>query len=152
MHILWGAERRLEITESVRPAVDNIGDSLRLHVRHGSTIAQRKLILERFYRRELEQRIRERLPLWESIVGERCHTWRVRKMISRWGSCNTRLRRITVALELVKLAPDRLDYLLCHELIHLIETGHNARFYAHMDRCMPEWRVIRTSMKGHSID
>ncbi|MDR3052051.1 MAG: M48 family metallopeptidase [Oscillospiraceae bacterium] len=80
---------------------------------------------------------------WEGITGLRCAEWRIKNMKTRWGSCNTRARRIWLNLQLVKRPPECLAYVILHELIHLVEHNHGPRFYAQVARYMPDWRVCK---------
>ncbi len=72
-------------------------------------------------------------------------------MTTRWGTCNVRARRITLNLELARREPELLEYVVVHELAHLIESGHNARFYAVMDRALPDWRLKRRALNEGGI-
>ena len=96
------------------------------------------------------ERARERMPLWEDVVGRRCSRIRVREMKTRWGSCNVRTGAITLNAHLAQHDPACLDYVICHELCHLHEPSHNARFHALMDGCYPRWREVRKLLEGRS--
>ncbi len=72
-------------------------------------------------------------------------------MTTRWGTCNVKARRITLNLELARREPELLEYVVVHELAHLIEAGHNQRFYAVMDRALPDWRLLRKALNEGGI-
>jgi predicted metal-dependent hydrolase len=74
--------------------------------------------------------------------------WNVKKMKTRWGTCNTRAGRIWISLHLAKMAPEFLEYILVHEMTHLLEKGHTRRFYRLMDNFYPGWREIDKKMGG----
>jgi len=93
--------------------------------------------------RQLELRVEEILPTWEAEVGRTCSRIRLRHMMSRWGSCNVRTGSITLNTELAERPPACLDEVLCHELCHLVEPRHNARFHALMDLHCPTWRETK---------
>jgi len=80
---------------------------------------------------------------WAGVMGLAIPDVTVRRMTSRWGTCNTQTRRITLNLELAQRDADLLEYVIVHELAHLVERGHNARFYAVMDAHLPDWRLRR---------
>lgn len=118
-----------------------------LTVPAGSTRADRQKTLEAWYRAELIRLIPPRLARWEDLVGAATHTWGVKRMKTKWGTCNTRARRIWLALELAKKPLHLIDYILAHELTHLLEASHNARFKSLMDRVMPDWRDHRRELQ-----
>ena len=87
------------------------------------------------------------LPYWEEKIGVQCNDWGIKKMKTKWGSCNTSQKRIWLNLELAKKPPECFEYILVHELVHLLERHHNERFKEHMDRFMPNWRERRDLLK-----
>jgi hypothetical protein len=104
-------------------------------------------------RRELRRAIPPLLAEWAPRVGVPIPEARIRRMTTRWGTCNVRDRRITLNLELARREPELLEYVVVHELAHLIESGHNARFYAVMDRALPDWRLKRRALnEGGVVD
>ncbi|RAK69694.1 M48 family metallopeptidase [Hymenobacter edaphi] len=113
---------------------------LELYAPAASTPAERQQVLARWYRARLKEQLPALLARWEPVVGARAAAWGVKQMRTRWGTCNTRARRIWLSLELIKKPPKCLDYVLVHELTHLHERLHNARFWGLMDQFMPDWR------------
>jgi len=91
-------------------------------------------------RKPMQHTLLELLPVWEERIGVQSSGCSVRKMRTRWGSCNVRTRKIWLSLELADKPPELLEYVLVHELVHLLEASHNARFYRFMDTFMPDWR------------
>ena len=85
-------------------------------------------------------------------MGVSVADWGVRRMRSRWGSCNIRARRIWLNLELARRRPEYLEYVVVHEMVHLLERGHNRRFYAFMDMFLPNWRAIRAALNSTPPD
>ena len=85
---------------------------------------------------------------WEQIIGVKCRDWGVKQMKTKWGTCTTQTKRIWLNLELAKKPPICLEYIICHELIHLIERTHNDRFVALMDNHMPKWRQHKDVLNG----
>lgn len=103
--------------------------------------------LYRFYRAELRRAVEERLPLWQERLGLEAEGWHIRRMKSRWGSCQIQKRELTINLELTRYPLELLDYILVHELTHLYEPSHNRKFYAFMDRAMPDWKARRRQLR-----
>ncbi len=118
-------------------------EELQLTVKVGSTAAQRKKILDNWKKEELSKEIPGLLEKWEPIVGKSVSGWTIRDMKTRWGSCNIRERKICLSLQLIQKSPAFLEYVVLHELVHLLEKGHNKIFYGHLDRLMPDWKRNR---------
>lgn len=130
-------------------ASDLAGEAvLELCVPPGSGRGERRLALRRWQRRELAARIPALLEKWQPVLGVEAAAWGIRQMRTRWGSCNTRSRRICLNLELISRPERCLEYVVVHELAHLIERGHNARFYAVLDRVLPGWRALREELRS----
>lgn len=104
--------------------------------------------LERWLKEQLGQRIEELLPSCQHVVGKSCSGIRIKAMTSRWGSCNVQTGMISISLRLVHHEPTCLEYVLFHELCHLHEPSHNARFHALMDSYYPAWREVRARLNG----
>lgn len=100
-------------------------------------------------RRQLKRDAPPLVAEWAATMGLATPDIVIRRMTSRWGTCNIRAARITLNLELARRDPDLLEYVVVHELAHLIERGHNARFYAVMDRYLPDWRSRRRALNGN---
>jgi len=147
-HYLWGRRYRLEVIEYNGPyRVELKGRSrLVLHVRPLADTARRRRLLDDFYRQELKQRIPPLLEQWQQAIGVRVAHWGIKKMKTRWGSCNPVARRIWLNLELAKKPPRSLEYVLVHEMVHLLERHHNDRFRALMDHFLPSWRLLRDQL------
>lgn len=140
-HYLWGKRYRLNIVERAgKHEIKQGNDRLHLYVSAETTLENRALVLNSFYRDVLKSRITELLPSWESKIGVATADWGVKKMKTKWGSCNTQAKRIWLNLELAKKPPQCLEYILVHELVHLLERKHNERFKTHMDKLLPDWR------------
>jgi len=108
------------------------------------TVAEKQKLLENWYRQQMKALIPSLLAKWEPIIGESVNSWGIKVMKTRWGSCNPQKRRIWLNLNLIKKDPSCLEYVLVHELVHLLEASHNRRFYALMDKFLPQWRSIKT--------
>lgn len=140
-HYLWGRRYRLNVVTHVGKHEAKLGRGrLHLYVSHTATAEQKALVLTEYYRDALKKQIADLLPIWESKIGVTVDAWGVRKMKTKWGSCNTQAKRIWLNLELAKKPPECLEYILVHELVHLLERKHNERFKAYMDKLLPDWQ------------
>lgn len=115
-------------------------DQLELYVWPGADSEQRKLILLRWYRVQLQALIPPLLAKWQAVVDVQVAEWRIKRMRTRWGSCNPAAKRIWLNLELAKKPIVCIEYVLVHELVHFHERRHNLRFKALMRQYLPDWR------------
>ena len=147
-HYVEGRRYRLGVTEHDGPPTVRLlnNTTLALTVRPGADRAKREAVLYRWYRYRLRSRLPALLAKWELRVGTRGTEVRIKKMKTHWGTCNTDARRIWLNLELVKKPVLCLEYILVHEMVHLIERHHTDRFRQLMDRLMPQWRVYRDEL------
>lgn len=143
-HYFWGMAYRLQVIESGRkPKVWDDRKRLNMAVPVQYSTEERLRLLNDFYRAELKERIAELIPTWQERIEVDVSSWMVRKMKTQWGSCNSASKRILLNLELAQKPPECLEYILVHELVHLLERRHNEQFTAHMDRLLPNWRERR---------
>jgi len=143
-----GREFLLEVAE--RPGRCRVmldGACMKMEVPPGISAEKRLALLHGWYRQQLHLAVPDLLARWQPVIGVEAREWRIRRMKTRWGSCNIRERRIWLNLELARMAPACLEYVLVHELVHLLERYHNARFWGLMDRFLPDWRMIRRQLK-----
>ena len=119
---------------------------LDLYVRLGSNQLQRQKILTEWYRYKLKEQIPNLIDKWKYIVGVEINDWSVKKMKTRWGSCNRKNKRIWINLELAKKPIHCLEFIIVHELTHLLERHHNAHFKGLMDGFMPNWRFYKEEL------
>jgi hypothetical protein len=104
---------------------------------------KRQVLVEEWYREQLKKAVPPLLARWEPVLGVKAERWFVQRMKTRWGSCNHEARTIRLNSELAKKPAECLEYIVVHELVHLIEPTHNAHFVALMDRFMPNWQHHR---------
>jgi predicted metal-dependent hydrolase len=140
-HVLQVVERK-GVPRVALPGADVIA----LYVRPGTSTEGRSRVLERWYRQRLQERIPPLLAHWQPVLGVQAAEWGIRKMRTRWGSCNIRARRIWLSLELARKPGECLEYVVVHELLHLLERGHNQRFYGFLDQFLPSWRLARAAL------
>lgn len=147
-HYFQGRRYRLDVIERDSAPTVHLRNNatMVLSVRPGTNRDMREALLLRWYRGTLREHLPPLLAKWEPRVGVAVDEVRIRKMKTLWGSCNIEARRIWLNLELIKKPPACLAYVLVHEMVHLIERNHTARFYRLMDQFMPQWRVLRDEL------
>jgi predicted metal-dependent hydrolase len=157
-HAFLGHPYPLEIYAAVgRPGAEFQSDGpaespeeprLVVHARNPRDPAEIKRHIDRAYRRELQQRLDMLVPKWEQRLGVKTTKIRIRAMKRKWGACRPRTADIVFNLELIKHAPRAIEYVVLHELAHLIEASHNARFQAILTEHMPDWREVEIALNG----
>ncbi|WP_193128777.1 M48 family metallopeptidase [Gulosibacter sediminis] len=145
-HYVWGERLRLDASRTGRSLVNVAGKTLWLTTPRDYSDEQRRAVLDRWYRKELKEAVPPLLEKWQPIVGEDVSTFVVRKMKTKWGTCQTASRAIWLNPELAKKNPRCLEYIVVHELVHLIERAHNQRFTELMDKHLPDWRARRDEL------
>ncbi|HET9034219.1 MAG TPA: SprT family zinc-dependent metalloprotease [Dokdonella sp.] len=143
-HYVWGKRYLMQIIErEAKPSVELTHRHLRLQVRPGTDASKREELLADWYRDQLKRAVPALLAKWEPIIGVRVTRFYVQRMKTKWGSCNAEARNIRFNTELAKKPPECLEYIVVHELVHLLEPTHNDRFVAWMNKLMPHWRDFR---------
>ena len=146
-HYVWGRRYRLKVIECPgRARIELKGQRLLLYIPVGTTVDWRRDLLDRWYRDQLRLAIPPVLAKWEPTLGILVSQWRIRRMKTKWGSCNREAGRIWFNLELAKKHPEGLEYVAAHEMTHLLERGHGERFIKLMDKIMPDWKARRDQL------
>ena len=147
-HYFEGRRYRIDVTEHDAQRTVRLlnNTTMGLHIHPGDSRETREAVLYRWYRRQLRDRLPPLLSKWEPEVGQNVTEVRIKRMKTRWGTCNRAARRIWLNLELVKKPASCLEYIVVHEMVHLIERSHNDRFRDLMDRLMPQWRMHRNEL------
>ncbi len=136
---------RIEYVDTT-PKVELQHETMVLHVRPGATIEKMQSVLDEWYRHHLKEKIVDLIDHWEKIIPVKVNEFGVKKMKTKWGTCNTEAKRIWLNLELAKKPPECLEYIIVHEMIHLLERRHNQRFIRLMNEYMPKWRFYRDEL------
>ena len=119
---------------------------LELHVRANTSVENREKLLSEWYREQLHNVVQEYIPKWEDRVGVKLNDWNIKKMRTKWGSCSVEKKNILLNLNLAKTPVECIEYIVVHEMVHLLERHHNDNFKVHMDRLLPEWRSCRDTL------
>jgi predicted metal-dependent hydrolase len=148
-HHVFGKRYMLTVIEEESPAsVELKHNKLVLRVRPGTSEEARQAVVDEWYRRLLKQTVPALIARWEPVIGVKLDRLFVQHMKTKWGSCNHHARNIRLNTELAKKPRECLEYILVHELVHLLEPTHNARFIALMDQFMPRWQHYRQMLNG----
>lgn len=146
-HYFLGQAYPLLILENqARPYVSLQDNSLIINTKTGTTSLEKMARLNRWYQLQMQALIPDLIKKWQLILGVHVADWGVKAMKTRWGSCNTQARRIWLNLSLIQKPIICLEYVLVHEMVHLLEASHNKRFYQLMDRFMPDWRTHQKAL------
>lgn len=148
-HYVWGQRLRLKLIDGDgRPHIDVVGSKLQLSVPVGMDDAHRRRFLESWYRNQTKAVLPPLIEKWEAIMGLKVNGWTVRRMKTKWGSCNPESANLWFNIELAKKHPACLEYIVVHEMTHFHERTHNDRFVELMDKHLPNWRATRDELNG----
>lgn len=117
-----------------------------LYVRENSDLEKREAILTEWYREQFKEDVPPIIEKWEKKIGVQLKDWKIKRMLTKWGTCNIEARRIWLNLELAKKPLHCLEYIIVHELIHLMERHHNNHYIALMDQFLPNWRFSKDEL------
>lgn len=146
-HYYLGKRYLLEVEEKDnKPSVRIKHNKLFMQIRPDSEIAQRREVLQEWYRAQLKKILPEMISKWEKKIGVEVGEFGVRRMKTKWGTCNSEAKRIWINLELAKKPLVCLEYIVVHEMVHLLERSHNQRFVAFMDEFLPHWRELKEEL------
>ncbi len=151
-HYVGGKRYLMQVVE--RHAVPRVSLShtkIVLQVRPGADEVKKRAVLDEWYRQQLKEKVGELVGHWQPKMAVSVEKITIRKMKTRWGSCTPVARSIRINLELAKKPPECLEYVVVHELAHLLEPSHNQRFIALMDKYLPQWRSCRDVLNALPI-
>ena len=150
-HYVWGKRFMLKVIEiDQAPTIELKHSKMLLHVRPGTRQekCQEKCqaMMDEWYRQQLRLAAMPMIAKWETRLGAKVERLFIQRMKTKWGSCNHHARTIRLNTDLAKKPPECLEYLVVHELVHLLEPSHNARFVSLMDQHMPKWRFHQDTL------
>jgi len=146
-HYLWGRRYLLSVREEdAKPAIRLSHRIIMLTVRPGSGRAKREAVIHEWHKSLLHDAVRELIPRLEPKLGVEVAGYFLQRMKTKWGGCNPRARNIRLNTELVKKPKDLLEYVVVHEMLHLVEPTHSDRFTALMNEHYPGWREARAEL------
>jgi predicted metal-dependent hydrolase len=143
-HYVWGVRKRLKVIERPgRAHLEVDGERLLLYTPAGSGVERRRTLLDQWYRQQLRLSIPNLIAIWEPTLEISVPRWSIRRMKTKWGSCNRETGHIWFNVELAKKHLECLEYIVVHEMTHHLERNHGERFTNLMDSFMPDWRIRR---------
>jgi len=146
-HYLWGKRYLLKVIEgNAAPSVALQHSRMLLRVRPGTAAKKKQAIIEAWYRQQLKKAVPPLIVKWEPLLGVKIERFFVQRMKTKWGSCNHGTHSIRLNTELAKKPRECLEYIVVHEMTHVLEPTHNARFVALMDQCIPQWQFYRDQL------
>lgn len=148
-HYLWGKRYLLSIVEmDSPPCVELKHNRIILKIRPHTETFKREEIMESWYREQIKQAVPAIIARWEPLMGVTVERFFVQRMKTRWGSCTPSRGTIRINTELAKKPPQFLEYIVVHEMVHLLEPTHNSRFKQLMSRFMPHWQTLRAELNA----
>src|SRR5262245_35826440 len=146
-HYLWGKRYLLKVIEGdTAPSVALQHSRMLLQVRPGTDAKKKQAIVEAWYRQQLKKAAPLLIAKWEPLMWVKIERFFVQRMKTKWGSCNYGAHTIRLNTELAKKPRECLEYIVVHEMTHVLEPTHNARFVALMDQYMPQWQLYRDQL------
>ncbi len=146
-HYYKGKRYLLKVIEvNAKPRVVLKHHEIDLYIRPNTSIEKRREVLDEWYREEMRKVLPKIIAKWEKEVGVEINEFEIRKMRTKWGSCTIESKKIRLNLELAKKPIECLEYIVVHELVHLLERKHNKHFVKLMDQNMPKWRFHRDEL------
>jgi predicted metal-dependent hydrolase len=147
-HYFAGKRYRLRVhaAEGSAKVLIRNNSTIELHVRPGANVESRRKVMMNWYRQHLKAVVPPLLEKWQKRLGIEVSAFGIKRMKTKWGTCTVDARRIWINLELAKKSPDSVEYVVMHELVHLLVRHHDDRFVAIMDKHLPRWRVLREEL------
>lgn len=146
-HYFLGKRYLLKIVEKEStPGVNKKHNTLELQLRPGSSIEKKKAVMEEWYRQQLKEIVPRLISKWEKRMKVKVQDFGIKKMKTKWGTCKIEARRIWLNLELAKKPIDCIEYIIVHEMVHLLERKHNERFVEYLNKYMPDWKRIKEEL------
>jgi predicted metal-dependent hydrolase len=146
-HYVWGKRYLLGVTEKdAAPKIELNHNQIRLQVRPATPQAKRQALLEQWYRETIKEAIPPLIAKWEPMMDVKVERFFVQRMKTKWGSCSPATKSIRLNTDLAKKPPECLEYIVVHEMVHLLEPSHNNRFISLMDQFMPTWRFHKDEL------
>ncbi len=146
-HYVWGKRYLLKVIEKdAAPAVELKHNRMLLQTRPATGEDRKQAILDEWYRAQLKAAVPALIAKWEPLMGVKVERFFVQRMKTKWGSCSRGSASIRLNTDLAKKPRECLEYIVVHEIAHLLEPTHNSRFIAMMDLFMPQWRFCREAL------
>jgi hypothetical protein len=146
-HYYLGKRYLLKVIEHKSyPKVILKHDTIELYVRENTNRRKNKTVLENWYRKRLKEIVPEYIEKWNKLMKVKVEEFAIKRMKTRWGTCNEKAKRIWLNLELAKKPLHCIEYIIVHEMVHFLERKHNEVFIAYMDKFLPKWRFYKEEL------
>lgn len=146
-YYLNGKRYILKVCNSNTPSIKiENKNTIIMYVRKTSSVENKEKLMNCFYKENLKNKLNKFIPLWEDKIGVKSNCYSIRKMKNKWGSCNTDKKEINFNLELAKKKDSEIQYVVIHELLHLIERNHNKNFQNLMYTFCPKWELYQEKL------
>ena len=146
-HYVWGKRYLLKVIEKeAAPEVELKHSKMLLQIRPATSDEKKQDVLDAWYREQLKEVVPVLIAKWQPLMGVKVEKFFVRKMKTKWGSCSPKAKSIRLNTDLAKKPPECLEYIVVHEMVHLLEPTHNSRFISLMDQFMPKWRFYKDEL------
>lgn len=146
-HYYLGKRYLLKVIETDdKPSVSIKHNKIVLQVKPNTDKQHKQILLQEWYREQLKTLVPNYISKWEEKMGVNVAEFGIKKMKTKWGTCNREAKRIWINLDLAKKPLECLEYIVVHEMVHLLERNHNARFIAYMNKFLPQWRHYKEEL------
>lgn len=146
-HYVWGRRYLMKIVEAAgQPSIELEHNRMYLRLRPGTGRDKTQEVVEAWYREQVKQAVPPLIAKWEPVLGVKVSRTFVQRMKTKWGSCTPETRSIRLNTELAKKPPECLEYIVVHEMAHLVTRRHDDRFTGLVHGCLPHWRLIRQTL------
>ncbi len=146
-HYVWGKRYLLKVVEKdTAPEIELKHNKMLLQIRPATSDGRKQEILETWYREQLKEVVPMLIVKWEPLMGVKVERFFVQRMKTKWGSCSPSSKSIRLNTDLAKKPPECLEYIVVHEMAHLLEPTHNSRFITFMDQFIPKWRFYKEEL------
>ena len=150
-HYVWGRRYLLKVEVAAVPKIELKHSKMILHVGSGTNHGAKQAIVSRWYRDQIKAAVPDLIAMWEPRLGVKVERVFVQKMKTKWGSCNPSRRSIRLNTDLAKKPRKCLEYIVLHEMVHLIERHHNDRFRKYMDQLLPQWHLYQSELNSSPL-
>ena len=151
-HFVWGKRYLLKVTEcDATPSVELKHSRMFLRLRPATSSDKKQAVVEAWYREQIRKAVPSLIAKWEPVMGVKVEKFFVQKMKTKWGSCNSASKSIRLNTDLAKKPPQCLEYIVVHEMVHLVVRHHNEQFSKLMDKCLPGWRLLRQILNNSPL-
>lgn len=151
-YYIWGKQYFLEFVPAAKRDFKIDGNKIVLSMKENTTAGQRERFVREQFRKILTEQLERLIPKWEKTTGLYCNSFQTKYMMTRWGTCNSKAKRIWINLQMVEKPLECLEYVILHELTHLKISNHGKDFIANMDKYMPDWKDKKNLLNEQILD